>query len=436
MRHRQDYERFIGSMLQAALKQGLLGEEEPLLYLIDFDRIRLLAHSARSAFPSSTRHCFAVKANPLPAVLRLFHELGFGLECASIEEVLQALRSTGGNGYIVYDGPCKTRSELREALALGVHINADNLDELDRIASLLAESPGRPHGNIGIRINPQLAAGSIAATSTATAAAKFGVPLREQREALMAAIHRHAFVSGLHCHMGSGGMSFDKLTAGMAAVFEFAQDLRQQGRKLEQIDIGGGVPIEYGSTDLDDSPSFGDYFQALQHAIPHLGDYRIITEFGRSLIGHAGTILSRIEYMKKAGGHHIATMHFGADMLVWTAYTHEHLLRLPFAIYDDQGRLHLVESDPQESILLDLAGPLCFTDDMAGFARHIPTAALPRAGDHLAMFAAGAYTLAVWSKFNSRSTPPVAAIDGGKLRQIKPRESLEDNLRFWGPLIP
>jgi diaminopimelate decarboxylase len=136
----------------------------PLTLLMDFDYFTSTLHSCKAAFPTHWIHHFAVKANPTRLVLAKAVSLGFGLEAASIGELRMAERA--GASHIVYDSPLKSERDIAEALSKGVVLNIDNLEELECVSSYLAEHP--PTGHVGIRVNPQVGAGSLAGFSTGT----------------------------------------------------------------------------------------------------------------------------------------------------------------------------------------------------------------------------------------------------------------------------
>lgn len=172
--------------VRAAVEQGLVGgapDAEPLVCLLDVAGIRASAAELTAAFAAAlppgtpVLHAFAVKAAPLVPVLRLLAEAGLGCEVASPGELALARAAGVAPERMVLDSPAKTSRELREALALGIAVNADNRQELERIDALAGAGP--PASPIGIRVNPQTGAGTIDALSTATATSKFGVPLRD-----------------------------------------------------------------------------------------------------------------------------------------------------------------------------------------------------------------------------------------------------------------
>lgn len=197
--------------VRAAVEQGLLDEDTPLLCLLDTAGIRASAAALTGAFARALApgtpvlHAFAVKAAPLVPVLRLLADAGLGCEVASPGELALARAAGIAPERIVLDSPAKTAAELREALALGVALNADNRQELERLDALLATTATT--SPIGLRINPQTGAGTIDALSTATATSKFGIALRDPgaREWLVRAYLDRPWLTRLHTHSGSQG---------------------------------------------------------------------------------------------------------------------------------------------------------------------------------------------------------------------------------------
>ena len=197
------------------------------------------------------------------------------------------------------------------------------------------------------------------------------------------------------------------------------------GRFIELIDVGGGLPVEYRAD--EGGPSFIDHAAALRRAVPRLfdGRWRVATEFGRSIHAKAGWLASRVEATKVAGCRRIAIIHAGADMFVR-------------AVYDPARWFHRLSvftatGAPKDGPVApwDVAGPLCFSGDLVAHACALP--AIGR-GDVVVVHDAGAYTLAMWSRYNSRQAPAVWGYEGTPpaLRLLKPVESLDDLLRFWG----
>ncbi len=235
--------------VRAAVEQGLLGPGAPIAALLDVTGIRESAAELRAAFDAVTApgtpvlHAFAVKASPLVPVLRLLHEEGIGAEVASPGELALARAAGVRPERTVLDAPAKTPAELREALALGIAVNADNPQELERIDGLMRSASSR--SPLGMRINPQIGGGSIAALSTATATSKFGVALRDEgaREWVVRAYAERPWLTRLHAHTGSQGIPLTLLARGVAETYELAEEINARiGRpQIDTLDIGGGL---------------------------------------------------------------------------------------------------------------------------------------------------------------------------------------------------
>ncbi|MEV0258034.1 diaminopimelate decarboxylase [Streptomyces sp. NPDC050732] len=392
--------------VRAAVEQGVVGPAAPVVGLLDVAGIRASAAALRAAFDAVTPpgtpvlHAFAVKATPLVPVLRLLRSAGIGAEVASPGELALARAAGIPPADTVLDSPAKTPAELREALALGIAVNADNPQELARIDALTRSAPtGSP---VGIRVNPQIGGGAIGALSTATATSKFGVPLLDDgaRDWVIRACLDRPWVTRLHAHSGSQGMPLEMMVRGVAAAYELAEEINERAgrRQIDTIDIGGGLPVNFGSD--DETPTHAQYARRLKARVPGLldGRYGIVTEFGRSLLAKHGTVLARVEYAKRAGGRPIAVTHAGVQVATRTVYAPASW-PLRIAAYDAKGR---PKSGP--AVGQDVAGPACFAGDLLAENRPLP---LLEAGDHVAALDTGAYYFAQHYSYNSLARPGV-----------------------------
>ena len=213
---------------RAMTQPGLIDSDDTSVVFIDLSRLQRRLNDVAAAFPPGTLHTVAVKANPLPSILRHLVEWGAGLEVASLPELHLALNAGCPPNRIVFDSPAKTMDELRFALSAGVSINADSMQEIERIASLRAESPencGSKHGVIGLRINPQAGVGSIAATSVAGEYSKFGVPIRECRDDNYPVLSGVCWLTGIHLHIGSQGCDLALLLQGVENVYNLVLEI-------------------------------------------------------------------------------------------------------------------------------------------------------------------------------------------------------------------
>ncbi|NYV78411.1 diaminopimelate decarboxylase, partial [Streptomyces sp. UH6] len=384
-----------GAVLRHALAQGLLSAEQPVAGFLDVDHIRQQVASLRTAFAGApdVLHTFAAKAASLVPVLRLLAEDGMGCEVASPGELRLALDAGFEPARIVLDSPAKTRTEIAEALRLGVALNADNLDELERIDALRA--PGCS-SVIGLRVNPQVGGGAIGAMSTATATSKFGVALRDEgaRERVVEAFARRPWMTRLHAHVGSQGCPLELIAEGIAATHRLAEEINTVlgRRQITSLDIGGGLPVNF--TDDTVRPTYQDHTAALRTAVPELfdGRYALVTEFGRSLLAKSGFIAARVEYVKEAGGRRIAVTHAGAQTATRTTLMPD-AWPLRVGAFDADGH-------PKRTPLRvqDVAGPCCFAGDVVATGRELP---LLEEGDHVVLHDTGAYYFSTPWAYNS-----------------------------------
>jgi len=392
--------------VRAAVDQGLLGPDTPIVGLLDVTGIRESAAALRAAFDAVTApgtpvlHAFAVKATPLVPVLRLLHEEGVGAEVASPGELALARAAGVPPSRTVLDSPAKTPAELREALALGIAVNADNPQELDRIDGLMRSATSR--SPLGIRVNPQVGGGSIGATSTATATSKFGVALRDEgaREWVVRAYAERPWLTRLHAHTGSQGIPLSLLAQGVAETYALAEEInRRVGRpQIDTLDIGGGLPVNFGSD--TETPTYAQYARLLGEAVPGLfsGRYGLVTEFGRSLLAKHGTVVARVEYAKSAGGRPVAVTHAGVQVATRTVYA-PGSWPLRISAYDGKGR-----PKTGAPVVQDVAGPACFAGDLLAEARALP---LLEQGDYAAALDTGAYYFAHHYAYNSLARPGI-----------------------------
>ncbi|MFI8279489.1 diaminopimelate decarboxylase [Streptomyces sp. NPDC085929] len=395
--------------VRAAVEQGLVGgadAAQPLVCLLDVTGIRSSATALTSAFAAALApgtpvlHAFAVKACPLVPVLRLLADCGLGCEVASPGELALARAAGVEPERTVLDSPAKTMAELREALALGIAVNADNRQELERLDALVAEAPTA--APLGIRINPQTGAGTIDALSTATATSKFGIALRDPgaREWLVRAFLDRPWLTRLHTHSGSQGVPLPLIAEGVRALHSLAEEINAAAgrRQVDTLDIGGGLPVNFTSD--AQTPTYAQYVAALREAAPALfcGRYGLVTEFGRSLLAKHGLVLSRVEYTKTTGGRPIALTHAGVQLATRTVYAPA-AWPLRILPYDAKGT---PKTGPP--VAQDIAGPACFAGDLLATGRELPELA---PGDLIAVPDTGAYFFTAHYGYNSLPHPAV-----------------------------
>jgi diaminopimelate decarboxylase len=393
--------------LGSLLKQGYFSDDHPWVLCYDLNKLLSRVAHLRATFPEDTLHTSAIKANPLPPILRLLVDNGMGLEAASIGEIELARHAGCPLDQVVFDSPAKTKSELRRAVESGIAINSNSALELERLSTL------QPRGRVGLRCNPMVA-GSERATDTmvATRGSKFGVSLDEAQLLL----RRYPFVNGLHVHIGSQVATLEDLVEGVGRVSVLAQKSSQ----ISWLDIGGGLPTRYAESDAG-LPIVG-YLEELRRAVPRLEHYTLVTEIGRALHANCAWAASVVEYVAEGR----AILHFGADFCLRECYRASEWWH-DFTVLTPVG-----EPKQAEVVPYDLYGPLCFSGDRMAKGRPLPRLEV---GDIVVMHDVGAYTLSMWSRYCSRLMPEIVGFENGEMRVLRKRESASEVVKFWTGIV-
>jgi len=404
-----------------AFQDGLLIEDAPLIGVIDMDALNATIGELRASFPNFFRHAFAAKANTMPSILKFIRGAGMSCEVASPGEFEAAIAAGFTGEEIVFDSPAKTKWEIDAALKSGATLNIDNWQELARVDEWMAKGTSR--SIIGIRVNPQVGIGAIAAMSTATRTSKFGIGLEDgdNRIAVIDAYQKRPWLTCLHTHVGSQGCPLELIAAGIAKTYALAEEINAAlGRKqITTLDIGGGLPVNFESDKV--MPTFKDYVASLRAGVPGLfsGEFRVVTEFGRAVLAKAGFILARVEYTKETGGHRIAITHAGAQVATRTVFMPD-LWRIRVSALDGKAR-----PKKGERVSQDVAGPCCFAGDVVAHARPLP---LLEPGDFVMLHDTGAYYFSTPFVYNSLPAIPVYGISGAddalKVQELQPGHAL------------
>jgi diaminopimelate decarboxylase len=406
-------------------KEGLINNNDSAIIFYDLDFLNERVDSLKQLFPKNTIHAIAVKANPLIRILEEFRDANVGLETASLPELFIAEKLGFSSNKIVFDSPSKTIEEIEYALKLGTHLNADSFIELVRISKLYKVT--KSVSNIGLRINPQVSSGTIKSTSVADNISKFGIPINEHRQEIIDSFFKYKWLNGIHLHVGSQGISIIQLLNGLKKVYELVEEinslLKIEGRQIVFFDIGGGFPVSYN---FDESiPCLEEYITMAKSNHPELfsGKYKLITEFGRYISANTAWAASRVEYVKDEPDFKILSTHLGADFLLRKAYNpsdwhHE------ISVLDRNGNIK-TGIDNKKYII---AGPLCFAGDIIAKDIELPKV---EQGDYIVIHDIGAYTLSMWSRYNSRQMPKVIGYKNKSFHILKERERLEDLYNFW-----
>ncbi|MDP2759515.1 MAG: diaminopimelate decarboxylase [Sideroxyarcus sp.] len=362
--------------------------------------------------------CYAVKANPNLAILNLFARLGAGFDIVSGGELQRVLAAGGAAGKVVFSGVGKRGDEMRLALQAGILcFNVESAAELERLNQVAGEM-GKI-APVSLRVNPDVDAKTHPYISTGLKQSKFGVAYAEALALYRkAAGMPHLRVTGIDCHIGSQLTEVSPFIAAAQKVLVLVDKLAAEGIVLEHVDFGGGLGICYED---ETPPAIADYVQALLAAL-HGRSARLIVEPGRVLVGNAGVLLTRVEYLKHGAEKNFAIVDAAMNDLMRPA------------LYDAYHRIVPVQLSPSpqpspvgrgserevQSSIFEVVGPVCESGDFLGHARELGVAA----GDVLAVMSAGAYGMSMSSNYNTRPRAAEVMVDGARIHLVRERETV------------
>ena len=354
--------------------------------------------------------CYAVKANSNLAILNLFARLGAGFDIVSGGELARVLAAGGKADRIVFSGVGKSRAEMRSALEAGIHcFNVESASELDQLSEV-AGSVGR-RAPVSLRVNPDVDAKTHPYISTGLKSAKFGVAFGAAFDLYVrAASLPHVALKGIDCHIGS--QLLDPAPAAEAAdkVLALVDRLAAAGILLEHIDLGGGMGIQYRGD--EPAPTASDYLAPMLAKLAGRRE-KLVFEPGRSLVGNAGLLLTRVEVLKPGEEKHFAVVDAAMNDLMRPAlYDAWHDIVKVMADSDGKGNA--------AALPYEIVGPVCESGDFLGHDRELAL----NEGDLLAILSAGAYGMAMASNYNSRPRAAEVMIDGASMHLIRRREEI------------
>jgi len=349
--------------------------------------------------------CYAVKANSNLAVLDTLARLGAGFDIVSGGELARVIAAGGRADRVIFSGVGKSEPEIAAALAAGIHcFNVESEPELERLDGLARRAGAR--APVSLRINPDVDARTHPYISTGLAANKFGIPFGSARAVYArAAKLSNIEVTGIGCHIGSQILDAGPLEEALDRVLELVAALAQDGVAISHLDLGGGFGIRY----RDERPmDIGAYCRRLSERLASRG-FRVMLEPGRAIVGPAGVLLTRVEYLKLDKARRFAVVDASMSELIRPAL---------YQSWHDIVPVIERNSAPQS---YDVVGPVCESSDVLGTNR--PLAVEP--GDVLAILAAGAYGMSMASNYNSRPRPAEVLIDGDRALEVRAREDTQ-----------
>jgi diaminopimelate decarboxylase len=406
-------------------QRELLGDNVPLsrlaerygtpLYVYSATAIRQRYQQFDEAF-SGCEHtiCYSVKANSNLSVLRLLASLGSGFDIVSggeLHRVVTASRKSASK--IVFSGVGKLADEIDLALRSKILLfNVESASELQLLAARATHL--RKTARFAVRVNPDVDARTHPYISTGLHEHKFGVPMRNAPELyLQGALSRYLKAAGVSVHIGSQILDIDPFREAMQRVASLVKTLRHAGHDIRYVDAGGGLGISYAKNPKGKFPArVKAYAAAIVRPLQRLG-LHVLLEPGRSIVGPAGLLLTRVIYRKRNNGKQFLIVDAAMNDLMRPSLYGAHHEIVPVVLDGDANKLEK----------FDVVGPVCESGDFFARNRELPSVA---EGDLLAILDAGAYGMSLASNYNTRPRAAEVLVDGKSSNLIRHRESVTE----------
>jgi diaminopimelate decarboxylase len=387
---------------------ALAGKVGTPFYVYSAATLRRHVRVMQEAFSGiPTLVAYAMKANSNQAVLKVIAGEGAGADVVSGGELERAIAAGIPASKIVFSGVGKTVREMRRGIELGIKcFNLESEPELERLSEIAA-AMGKV-APVSVRINPDVDAGTHAKISTGKKGDKFGIPFARAQEvyARIAALGGVEAV-GIDMHIGSQITDMRPFDNAYALMAQLVRDLRAAGHDIRHVDIGGGLGIPYHA-DKDAPPLPVQYAEIVRKHLGGLGA-ELVLEPGRLIVGNAGILVTRVEYVKEGGKHFVIVDAAMNDLIRPTLYEAHH-------------EIQPVRHSNLPAVVADVVGPVCESGDFIAQDRRIEGV---KEGDLLAVMSAGAYGAVMASTYNSRPLVPEVLVDGDRWHVIRPRPSID-----------
>lgn len=354
--------------------------------------------------------CYAVKANSNLAILNLFAQLGVGADIVSGGELFKALKAGIKPYKIVFAGVGKTAEEIEYALKndiLMFNVESEaELYKIDEIAKKLKKK-----ARVALRVNPDIDPKTHKYIATGLKTTKFGIPIEKALECYKVAKSlKNIKIIGIHKHIGSQITETDAYVEAVKKILKLYEKLIKEDLDIEYIDIGGGLGITYKD---EHPPHPKDLADAL---IPLIKSKKgkLIVEPGRSIVGNAGILVTKVLYFKKTDTKNFFIVDAGMNDLIRPT------------LYGSYHEILPVTPKERQKIIVDVVGPICESGDFLAKDRQMEKVS---PGEYLAVMSAGAYGFSMASNYNSRPKAAEVLVKGDKYALIRKRESYKDLIR-------
>ncbi len=396
--------------------EGLAARHGTPLYVYSAAMIRARVNAFARAFqPVPHTLCYSVKANSTLAILRLLAGEGAGFDVVSggeLERVLRVSRKAAGK--VVFSGVGKTVAEMELALRSGILLfNIESVSELDLLSATATRLKKR--AAVAVRVNPDVSAKTHPYISTGLHRHKFGVPIPEALTLYaQAAKQPYLTVAGVSVHIGSQIADVGSFQEALERVADFVRVLREEGHDIRYVDAGGGLGISYEGAQGNFEKQIAAYAKAVLAPLRGLKAH-LLLEPGRSIVGPAGVLLTRVLYRKTNDHKRFLIVDAAMNDLVRPS------------LYGAYHEIVPVRHGSRATEIADVVGPICESGDFFARDRKLP---LTGEGDLLAILDAGAYGSVLGSNYNTRGRAAELLVDGARARVVRRRESFEDQIRL------
>jgi diaminopimelate decarboxylase len=390
------------------------------LYVYSAETIRTRLRAFTKAFRAMAHTlCYSVKANSTLAILRLIAHHGAGFDVVSggeLERVLRVDRKHAAN--VVFSGVGKTVPEIEFALKSGILLfNVESASELQALAATAARL--KKKARIALRVNPDVSAKTHPYIATGLHEHKFGVPIPQAKLLYAEAAKEPSLeVAGVGVHIGSQITDLSTFGAAFERVAELVRELRGAGHAIRYVDAGGGLGISYEGPQEPFAEQVSAYARAVKDPL-RKPNIHLLLEPGRSIVGPAGVLLTRVLYRKTNDGKRFLIVDAAMNDLLRPSLYNAHHEIVP--VTGAGGTLRT------SSELTDIVGPICETGDFFARNRLLP---VMQEGDLLAILDAGAYGSVLASNYNTRGRAAEILVEGEEARVIRKRETAKDQMRL------
>ena len=368
-------------------------ELETPFYYYDMDVLEeTLCAIKKFTAPHPNYHVhYAIKANANPRIMQTIAQAGFGADCVSGGEVEAAHKAGFANTDIVFAGVGKSDREIITALNIGIHnFNVESLAELE-VINELAKAMGKK-AKVAFRINPNVDAHTHAKITTGLNENKFGIAMEDMVPAIRKAQKMEAVeYIGLHFHIGSQILDLSVYAALCERINQLQDELEANGIQTSNINVGGGLGIDYDMPDTHPIPNFEEYFKIFTDNLKLRAGQQLHFELGRSIVAQCGSLIASTLYIKQGHTKRFAIVDAGFTELVRPAMYGSH-----------HHTENLSATDKTRTTKYDVVGPICESSDVFSTDEMLP---VTKRGDLIAFRSAGAYGEVMASTYNCRPLP-------------------------------